>query len=296
MTGLRKGKRIAVTVLTVLLLGIALGTAFFLVYRDWNARRPDSRADAPSGDEKENVTAHEVPVTPEPSPTPAPTPTPTPYVSPIDFKSLWEVNPHVIGWIDIPGTNIQYPIMQHPVYDDYYLHATFEGLQAEYPGSIYVNLIEGQNFDTFNTVIYGHNMADGTMFAQLTGYYDSEYMKSHREIVIYTPAAEHHYIVCAHVVYNDDYVTRIYDDNNPADRKRFLETLHNQAAGTYWMDDVEVGTEDHIITLQTCIAGMPENRRFIVAVEQNVIPDISHGTITDQGTDIGGIVPDTAAA
>ena len=287
-----KGKRVVITALTVLLLGVGLGTAFFLVYQNRQAVLA-----AEAAEEAARAAAEAAAVTPEPTPepTPIPTPTPTPYVSPIDFLALWEVNPDVIGWIDIPGTDIQYPIMQHPLYDDYYLHATFEGLQAEYPGSIYVNLIEGQNFDTFNTVIYGHNMADGSMFGQLTGYYDREYLEARRNIVIYTPMAEHHYLICAHVVYNDDYVTRMYDDDNLADREQFLSTLHNNAAGTYWLDDVEVGIDDHIIVLQTCIAGMPESRRFIVAVEQEVIPDPTTQA-AEPATVIADILPDSAAA
>ena len=287
-----KGKRLAITALTVLLLGIGLGTAFFLVYQNREARLA-----AAAAEEAALAAAAEAAVTPEPTPepTPVPTPTSTPYISPIDFEALWAVNPDVIGWIDIQGTDIQYPIMQHPLYDDYYLHATFEGLQAEYPGSIYVNLIEGRNFDTFNTVIYGHNMADGSMFGQLTGYYDRDYLEARRNIVIYTPTAEHHYLVCAHVVYNDDYVTRIYDDDNLADRERFLATLHNNAAGTYWLDDVKVGIEDHIIVLQTCIAGMPESRRFIVAVEQQVIPEPTPQT-AEPATVVSDIWPDAEAA
>ena len=169
----------------------------------------------------------------------------------------------MIGLLDIPGTNIHYPILQHPTEDNYYLNITIEGYSG-YPGSIYTNLEEGQNFDTFNTVIYGHNMSDGSMFGTLNQYDNVEYMKQHRDIHIYTMTEEHDYKVCAIVVYDDRYITYTYNDMIEADRAAYLRSLQ----GGTWLDDVNVTTDSHIITLSTCIGGMPENRRLLIAVEQ----------------------------
>ena len=66
----------------------------------------------------------------------------------------------------------------------------------------------------------------------------------------------------------------VYDDNVKADREAFLRSLHNNSAGTYWMDDVEVTSDSRIVTLQTCI-GQDEFRRFIIAVEEEVIPHVT---------------------
>ncbi|MCR5136449.1 MAG: class B sortase [Oscillospiraceae bacterium] len=271
---MNSGRRTLILILGVLLLGIVLGVAAFGVHQ---ALQPHA---VPTPEPTPTPTAAPTPE-PTPTPTPTPEPTPTPYVSPIDFESLWKINPHVIGWLDIPGTNIQYPILQHPSQDDYYLDVTIEGNHG-YPGSVYTNLLEGQHFDTFNTVIYGHNMADGSMFADLRHYGDRSYMQTHRDLVIYTPTEEHHYTVCANVIYSDLYVTMVYDDNVPADREAFLRSLHNNSAGTYWMDDVEVTTDSRIVTLQTCI-GQDEYRRFIIAVEQKVIPEVSVVTPSGDG-------------
>ena len=182
----------------------------------------------------------------------------------------YQKNPHVIGLLYIPRTDIRYPILQHPTEDNYYLNITIDGYTG-YPGSIYTNLEEGQNFETFNTVIYGHNMSDGSMFGTLNRYDDVEYMKTHREIDIYSLTEKHVYTVCAEVIYDDRYITYTYNDMIEADRAAYLRSLQ----GGTWMDDVEVTTSSHIITLTTCIGGRPDNRRLIIAVEQEAKePDV----------------------
>ncbi len=173
------------------------------------------------------------------------------------------INPHVIGLLDIPGTEIHYPILQHPTEDNYYLLTTIDG-KTGYPGSIYTNLMEGQNFDTFNTVIYGMTLTEGGMFTSLSAFDDLEYMKKHREIHIYTNTEDHSYIVCANVIYDDRYITYVYDDAKEGDREAFIRSLRNGM----WLDDVTVDASSHIITLSTSIGGLPNLRRLIIAVEQ----------------------------
>ena len=207
--------------------------------------------------------------TPEPSPepTPEPTPTPEPYEKPEELSAFQEQNRHVIGLLDIPDSEIRYPILQHPSTDNYYLDITIDGY-AGYPGSIYTNTMEGQDFDTFNTVIYGHNMRDGSYFGSLKNYRDRAFLDSHREIDIYTDSEKHVYDVFAVVIYDDRYITAVYKDNSEADRKAFLDSLDNGYPDTLILDDVEVDADSHIITLSTCIADMHDNRLLIVAAER----------------------------
>ena len=194
---------------------------------------------------------------PTPVPTPPPTPTPVPYTPPDALYESWEQNHHVIAWLDIPGTEISYPILLHPEEDNHYLNINIDGSYG-YPGCIYVNSMEGRTFDTFNTVIYGHNMANGTYFGSLKNYNDAAFRAAHREIDIYTPPEKHSY--------DDRYITERYDDDNPADRMAFLRSL--QDFGAVIDESVPVSTEGHIITLSTCVGGMPNNRLLIVAAEK----------------------------
>ena len=212
-------------------------------------------------------TAAPTPVpTPVPTPTPEPIPTPEPYLPPRELEIAREINPHVIGWLEIPDTRIRYPILRHPTQDNYYLNLTIDG-ESGYPGSIYTNSMEGENFDTFNTVIYGHNMADGTYFGSLKSYNDADFLAAHREIDIYTPTRLHRYDVIAVACYDDRYITDRYDDTAEADRVAFLKSL--QEFGAVIPADAEVSTDGHIITLSTCIGGMPNNRLLIVAAERD---------------------------
>ena len=211
-----------------------------------------------------------VEVTPSPEPTPEPTPTPPPYVPPEELLEYQQRNEHVVALLDIPGTSIHYPILMHPQIEDYYLNTTIDGYVG-YPGSIYINPVETDRFDTFNTVIYGHNMSDGSMFGTIKDFEDPAFMETHREIHIYTDTEEHVYTIAAIVIYDDRHITYTYDDDNIADRAAFLQSLQ----GADWVDGVEVDTSSHIITLSTCIGGMPENRRLLIAVEQEARdPDV----------------------
>ena len=189
------------------------------------------------------------------------------YVPPAELAACREQNAHVIALLNVPGAGICYPILQHPTEKDYYLNITIDGDEG-YPGSIYTNPIEGQDFATFNTVIYGHNMRDGSFFGSLKSYRDPEFRDSHREIDIYTESEKHVYDVFAVVVYDDRYITANFKDDNEADRERFLESLNNGYADTVVLDDVEVNADSHIITLSTCISDMHDNRLLVVAVER----------------------------
>lgn len=185
---------------------------------------------------------------------------------PIDFEALWAINPDVYAWIEIPGTEIAYPILQHPTDDSYYLNHTIEGVEG-YPGSLYTESCDAKDFSDFNTVIYGHNMKDRSMFGSLKDYRDADFLTEHREIIIYTPTEKRVYQIFAAVVYDDRYIPAVYDDDNPEDRQAFLNSLsETRDLNSQVLDEVDVNTDSQILTLSTCIGGQPNNRYLIEAV------------------------------
>lgn len=185
---------------------------------------------------------------------------------PIDFEALWAINPDVYAWIEIPGTEIAYPILQHPTDDSYYLDHTIEGVEG-YPGSLYTESCDAKDFSDFNTVIYGHNMKDRSMFGSLKDYRDSDFLSEHREIIIYTPTEKRVYQVFAAVVYDDRYIPAVYDDSDPEDRQAFLDSIsETRDLNSQVLDDVDVNTDSQILTLSTCIGSQPNNRYLIEAV------------------------------
>lgn len=121
---------------------------------------------------------------------------------PIDFESLWGMNLDIYAWIEIPGTKVDYPILQSATDDSYYLNHNIDGSEG-YPGSIYTESYNGKTFEDFNTVIYGHNMKDDTMFGDLHKYEDSAFMKENSQVIIYTPEKILTYQIFAAVVYDD---------------------------------------------------------------------------------------------
>ncbi len=201
---------------------------------------------------------------PTPEPTPEPTPTPTPYISPISFETLWAQNEDIYAWIELPDTWLAYPILQHPTEDTYYLNRTVDGADG-YPGSIFTFITEGKRFDQFNTVIYGHNMIDGSMFGNLKNFRSEDYMRAHREIRIYTPESTLRYTVFGALTYDDRLITMVYDDGDADSRAAFLESIFS-TDGLFLTDGLEITPDSHLITLSTCIGGMPNNRLLVLGV------------------------------
>ncbi len=91
----------------------------------------------------------------------------------IDFSALQEKNADIYAWIQIPGTLVDYPVLQHSTDRLYYLNHTIDGT-AGLPGSIYSEAIHPKDFSAPMTVLYGHNMRNDTMFGSLHDYEDPD--------------------------------------------------------------------------------------------------------------------------
>ena len=185
------------------------------------------------------------------------------YVSPIDFEELQKLNADIYAWIEIPGTAINYPVVQSPNDDGYYLNHTIEG-QEGYPGAIYTERQNAKDFSDYNTVIYGHNMKDGSMFMGLHAYEDPQYLKEYNEVIIYTPNHQYTYRIFAAVIYNNSHILNSYDFENEEQRQQYLDSIYASRTMQSSIDDsVEVDTQSKLLTLSTCIGGQP-NQRFLV--------------------------------
>lgn len=192
------------------------------------------------------------------------------YVSPIDFTELQKTNVDIYAWIEIPGTNVNYPIVQSVTDDAYYLDHTIEGAKG-FPGSIYTESLNSKEFTDFNTVIYGHNMKDGSMFQNLHNFEDSAYMEQNSQVIIYTPNQKRTYEIFAAVVYDDKHILMDYDFTQEAQRIGFLQSVSSAKSMVGGIrDGVNVTSESNILTLSTCIGDQPNNRFIVEAVLQNV--------------------------
>lgn len=189
-----------------------------------------------------------------------------PYLD-IDHITLRHRNSHYIGWINIADTSISYPMVQ-AADNDYYLRRSFDGeyLRA---GSIFLDYRSSGSFSQTNTVIYGHHMKDGSMFAGLKEYMDEPYANEHKTIEIYTP--DHMLLYEIFSVYQTHTSSDCFTFGFGSDQQR-AEWVERMAGHSKFDLGVEVSGDDKIITLVTCIGGNPEDRYVVQAVLKEVVP------------------------
>ncbi len=185
---------------------------------------------------------------------------------PIDFEELWAVNSDVFAYIEIPGTRVSYPVLQSADGSVDYLNTTLEKTEG-LPGSIYTENINSRDFRENNTVIYGHDMNDGSMFGTLHDYDDEDFFKEHTEINIYLPDEAIRYHVYAAVVFDDRYIPKSYNFDTLSERVRFIDDLKNFGEQpAYFNEEFAPTDRDSMITLSTCIGDQPSNRWLIIGV------------------------------
>ena len=184
--------------------------------------------------------------------------------NPIDFAAKQKENPHIIAWIRIPGTVIDYPIMQsgNDVPENFYLDHNPER-KADRNGSIYIQQINRADFGHPNTVIYGHNMRNGSMFAALHKFRDGDFFDKNEYIYVYTPGHILKYRIFSAFVYDDRHILNAFDFSDPDEYADFLEQSLNPISMTKQVrKGVEVTTDDRIITLSTCTSY--DRERYLV--------------------------------
>ena len=185
----------------------------------------------------------------------------------IDFEALQQQNADIYAWIRIPETQIDYPILQHPSDDAYYLNHTVEGTEG-LPGSIYTEKVNSKDFTDFNTVIYGHNMKNGTMFKDLHKYEEEAFFKENPYVYIYLPDKTLKYHIVAAVTFDDRYIPYSYDFSKKKECQKFLDDVQSgviKNAKAVYAEEQEITTDDKIITMSICIANQNERRWIVVA-------------------------------
>ena len=186
---------------------------------------------------------------------------------PIDFEGLKAINPEIYAWIRVPDTKIDYPILQHEGEDQgYYLTRDIYGENSQ-AGSIYTEHYNRKDFTDPNTVLYGHNMKNGSMFHNVRYFAEREYFDEHEDLYIYVPGKILKYQIIACYEYDDRHLLGSFDFSDEEVFAEYLEEIMNpRSMYTMVRDGVELTTENRIITLSTCVANKPNNRRLLQAV------------------------------
>ena len=191
-----------------------------------------------------------------------------PYQSPVDFQLLMEANPDIYAWLDIPGTDISYPLLQRTGDNTFYMTHDAEGNKNQ-NGALFT---EGDyneiSFTDPVTVVYGHNMRNGLMYGRLQGYYtDSDCFTEYHEVIVYLPDRELHFEVFAAVPYDNRHILHNYDFT---DRRTFRLVFDNilsaRAIEAHFAEDATVLSDEQVLILSTCLIGN-RTKRFLVCAK-----------------------------
>lgn len=176
----------------------------------------------------------------------------------VDWTKLKAVNSDIIGWIYVDGeTRINYPILKAED-NDYYLHRTFEK-EHRYAGSIFMDYHNHSDFADPDTIIYGHNMRNGSMFGMLKFLYDQEKYDKDPYFWILTPDGNYRYHIFA--IFRtkvDSAVYTLFSQNGP----EFLDWEKNLQKASGVSNSVPLTEQDKTVILSTCATD--KNERTVV--------------------------------
>ena len=186
------------------------------------------------------------------------------------FASLYRENHYFIGWLSIEDTNIDYPVMQTPEEEEYYIHRDFYGEYSS-AGTLFVDLESNVQKPSDNILIYGHNMKTGKMFHDLLKYENESFYKNHKYIQFDTIYGNGTYEVIAafrtHILTEKEDGFRYYQFFNAEDKSAFNQYVSGCKALTGYTIDTDASYGDSLLTLSTC-AYHTDNGRFVVVAKK----------------------------
>jgi sortase B len=282
---MHKKKRSLVPVLLIVLgvIGAALGGFFLWRGYDQSARDGAAYDALPSQVVAQTTqpASQTDESTPTPEPTEAPTPEPTPqfvgwyapYAKPadkqIDWAELQSINPDIYAWITVEGCDIEYPVVHaeekaDPTYLDYDIYGNKNAA-----GAIYTDGFNAKGFSDPNTLVYGHNMRDKSMFSRLHNYEDAQFFSENKAIKVYLPdGAMLEYEIFAAYRVGNKHILAENDFSNEDVFQKYLDAIFEIRDLSANVRDVDVTADDRIITLVTCV-GIDDRRLFVQGVLQH---------------------------
>lgn len=181
----------------------------------------------------------------------------------VNFGALKQQNKDIVGWLYSKDTPINNPILQSND-NAYYLRRLITG-EYNHAGSLFMDYRNDSKMQDYNTIIYGHNIKNETMFGSLPKYKNQDYYENHKFMYYFTP--EKNYLVRVFCACTESTNSKIYTFNNLTQN-----TIDNIIKKSDFTSDVTVTENDKIITLSTC-AYEYEDARYIVLGKLEEIPN-----------------------
>ena len=175
-----------------------------------------------------------------------------------NFASLREINEDVVGWIEIAGTELNYPVTQCSN-NDYYLNHLFTG-EYNICGCPFLDYRTSGDFDSKNNIIYGHRMNDGSMFTCIQNYSSQSFYNSNPTATLYTPTGT--YVI----EFFSGYVSAAKGEPwkvTFSSDDAFQQWHDNLIAKSDFASDVDFSVSDVVLTLSTCSHAF-ENARYVL--------------------------------
>lgn len=183
------------------------------------------------------------------------------------YKSLYAENNDLTGWLTIPGTVIDYPVMRNED-NEYYLHHSFYGEEDKY-GCLFVKDFVDVNVPSTNFIIYGHNMKDGSMFGDLDEYKTESFFRDHPLIYFNTLYEERTYEIMAvflsQIYESDDDVFKYYEFYQADTEDEFLSFYETITDISLYETGVTAEFGDTFLMLSTCAYHVEDGRLVVVA-------------------------------
>lgn len=177
------------------------------------------------------------------------------------LKKLKSINNETIGYLNVPNTNIAYPVVQHND-NGYYLTKDFYKKKSSM-GWIYLDYRNNIKELNDNTIIYGHNMSNGSMFGSLKKVLETSFRKNEDNMIITLDTEKGSLKFRIFSAYKVDYTTDYLITNfeTLSDKKDFIKMISNRSL---IKTNIKVSEKDNIITLSTCSGNTNNNRRLVV--------------------------------
>lgn len=177
----------------------------------------------------------------------------------IDHESLLNMNSDYKGWIYLEDSTIDYPFVQ-TTDNEYYLKHLFNG-EWNNSGCVFIDAKNNPDFTDRNTVLYAHNMKNGTMFADIEQYKNADYYSQHKVIHIYTPSQNYEVYPIAGMLSDgqDDYVQITFNDD-----AEFLNYTARFIENSTFTSDETLEATDSIVMLSTCNYDVNDGRYVLI--------------------------------
>lgn len=182
----------------------------------------------------------------------------------LDFKELQtDVNEDIYAWIFVPGTDVDDPVVQSPVEDDFYLTHNLDGSKG-YPGGIYTeHTYNTKDFSDRMTVIYGHNMRNGKGFASLHNFEDKKIFDENRFFYIYLPDDILVYEIFASYEASSNHIIAGHEWDDESWVEYLTDTLSMEGKKDQAIGEFAFTPGSKVVTLSTCIRNAP-NKRYLI--------------------------------